>query len=192
MVAASISALLLGLSTPAHAAPTSGDDYAIAVADTAVLNAQSVAQVALYNAEDPDITCDNPVVAGAAVTPATNFVVGNIYGNDVATGTGHCASFQEPFNATLVVIVEYMDGRGGWNELHRSLPMTMPSIHGVSTPTVAPFLTTYESTHPAAGRPHRVRGELTNTVNGRMYPGIAHVILTPDESLVADDARIGS
>jgi hypothetical protein len=164
-----------------HAVP-SADDVAFAVADTETIRAQAVL-IAAANNTTSEVTCDVPTFVGVAATPATGFALGELYGNDAVAGTGTCVSLQPgTYTATLSMWVEWLDESNEWTVLpnsRKSFPMD--AVRGVAKPTSVPYVVKYDA-GGASGRPHRVCGHTTTTVNENKYPNCSPVYLSADDN----------
>ncbi|HEX8004364.1 MAG TPA: hypothetical protein VF519_16885 [Mycobacteriales bacterium] len=176
---ATATALLVAGAPAAHAAPT---DLALATAETEVAIATAAVRAAQHNVDSPEVTCATPAVAGTLVVPPVyRDGVGSVWGIDQAAGEGHCASFQElRYSVTLLVEVQAWVGPNTWTRIPGCFASnSMPAFNGAGNAVVTPFLCTYDPAGIAAGKPHRVHGQLTNSATGKVYDGYSQVYLTP-------------
>lgn len=153
------------------------DDTQIAsgVAVNSIDLANYAASAALQNAGTPDVTCGTPEVAAGPVTPAVSYVVGEVYGEDVAAASGQCLSLQgHSYNGTITVSVQYQPFAGA---SFVDIPgcqgsSTGPSINGVLVLASPVVPCQYRLGSAYAGKPHRGYALLTNTeVSSAKYEG---------------------
>jgi hypothetical protein len=163
--AAVTAAYVLLAGSPAHAT----------VADALVVHgldiAASEAATALYNADDPNITCSNPVVKGMVLTPDMDTRSVLVRGTDVGVAEGHCASLtRASYSVDLLVVIERWD-----DAAQQYVPVCRPdtgpassdgSVGAAATIAKTVCVNDYSTLPPGSPVPiHRAHAILTNSVN---------------------------
>jgi hypothetical protein len=121
---------------------------------------------------DPDVTCD--VKAGGRDTVQhTNYVVGEVYGEDLGEGSGECASLNtaRTYTVTLKVQLEYFTAAGLTTGIWKPIPgcgttTIANSVDGVAVPVPAVTTCTYTSTSGFLNRYHRAHATLAPAITG--------------------------
>ena len=170
--------LAAGLATPAlgnATIDTSGADMALAIKSNELLRAVAGVEMAKDNAAHPNITCDLPNAAGAAVSPY--FRVGTLHndGADAISAVGRCYSATaEKFVITVTAYGEWYDkATDWWYSTGCTATDSNPSIQGVGEVHVVEPIC---NTAPVSwGKPHRVRAVTTTDRFPDGYTGLSPV-----------------
>jgi len=158
-------AAITAFGTPASATV---DPAALATAQ-AMTNVEltlDVAEVALINAKNPDVTCSNPTAVGAPATIPVSYVAGETYGIDAGEASGTCVSLQgRAYTGSLTVAVQYQPVMNGpWYTIPGCTATSSgPAINGVLELTTPPVACQYRLASAPAGKPHRAHAVLTNS-----------------------------
>lgn len=147
-------------------ADNAGVDMALAVAETAVDQAEATRDAAEAAAANPTVFCEPPVPWGGG-SPGVVTDVAVVSGVDVMGGAGTCYDVSgRGFDTVLTLTVQYRAAGGGWPSTGCSMTFTTSSVNRVGV-VVAPA---WPCVHPpgdeSAGRPHRVRARLETTLGG--------------------------
>lgn len=179
-------ACALAVTTPAGAA-TPADPVVVHALDIAAAEIAT----AIYNAEDRNITCANPITKGWVVTPNRDTGTVLIRGTDAAVAEGHCVSLtNKAYSIDLSVTIERWDGL--LNEYHEVCPAGEAHASSVTrtgvAATPAGTICTYDySTRPAGTviPLHRAHAVLTNSLNGDVRHGYSEVTWPAGDSVSA-------
>lgn len=167
-VAAGTTVLAVAVATGAGAADTWGGLSQMESATRINLDDIRRASIQASAPAANDVTCLNPVTVGAPATVPVRFLVGELYGTDVAQADAHCMSYQgTSYGATLTVTVEYQPYYGA---AYQPIPGCTASTYapaslGVLVMTSPAVTCVYKVDSPYAGRPHRAHSTLVTTVN---------------------------
>lgn len=121
---------------------------------------------------DPNITCDVKA-AGRDVVQHTNYVVGEVYGQDLGSATGECASLDTArlYTSRLEVQIEYFTSTGLASGYWLPVPGCSgtsygDSVQGVAVPPPPLVFCGYSSTSGYLNRYHRAHATLVPGVPG--------------------------
>lgn len=121
---------------------------------------------------DPNVTCDVKA-GGRDLVQHTNYVVGEVYGQDFGTATGECVSLDtaRTYTSRLHVQVEYFTSTGLTSGYWLPVPgcsatSYADSIQGVAAPVPPTATCGYSSTSGYLNRYHRAHAILTPGVAG--------------------------
>jgi hypothetical protein len=134
-----------------------------------VTEAQDIASATANNAQqvlnDPNTTC-NLKAAGDNVEQRTNFVVGELFTQDLGTATGECVSFNAAsYSAKVTMNVQaYIPVSGVFKWVTFCSTFTSASsVEGVAQPLPAERLCQITAPSIYLNRYHRVQAIITNT-----------------------------
>lgn len=162
--------LATGAAAAAMLAPTPA--FAAAADITAAQLTNSLDQVAAASVTtDPDVTCDVEA-GGREVVQRTNYVVGEVYAQDLGEASGECVSLDTArrYTVSLSVTVEYFTATGltsgYWTATPCRAPSGADSTSGVAVPVPAVATCTYPGTSGYLNRYHRAHAVLTTSIPG--------------------------
>ncbi len=123
-------------------------------------------------ATDPNLTCDVQA-GGRDLVQHTNYVVGEVYGQDFGEATGVCVSLDtgRRYSVGLRVQIEYFTATGLTSGYWLQVPGCYAvsggtSLYGVAAPLPAVKTCTYPGTSGYLNRYHRAHAILTPAVAG--------------------------
>ena len=123
-------------------------------------------------ATDPNVTCD-VTAGGRDLVQHTNYVVGEVYGQDFGEATGACASLDtgRRYPVSLRVQIEYFTATGLTSGYWLPVPgcsatTKATSTQGVAVPSPAVITCTYPGTSGYLNRYHRAHAVLTPGISG--------------------------
>lgn len=165
-VVAVLSAAVIAVAVPAGAEASVLDVSAAEL--TNALDQFAAASVAA----DPNVTCDVKA-GGRDLVQHTNYVVGEVYGQDFGEATGECVSLDtgRRYSVSLRVQIEYFTATGltsgYWLPVSGcSSTTTASSTQGVAVATPAVATCTYPGTSGYLNRYHRAHAVLTPGIAG--------------------------
>lgn len=120
---------------------------------------------------DPNVTCDVKA-GGRDLVQHTNYVFGEVYGQDFGTAEGECASLDSTrmYTVTLTVEIEYYTAidlfTGYWSPVGCSATSSAVSRKGIAVPIPPVATCVYPGTSPYLNAYHRAHAILTPSIPG--------------------------